>query len=213
MQELLGPEIPQRIGSNPKQLIVFLHGYGSDGHDLISLAHEFAEILPEAYFLSPNAPDRCEMSSFGYQWFSLYERTEEVLFEQISQVSPLLENYLYKQLQRFNLTEDKLVLIGFSQGTMMSLHVSLRLKKACKAVIGFSGALIGAKFLNEDNVVKPNILLVHGLQDDVVPVSASNIAKEVLEKLNVPVTLQTYSNLMHGINAEGIEVAKNFLIK
>jgi phospholipase/carboxylesterase len=87
------------------------------------------------------------------------------------------------------------------------------LKKACKAVIGFSGALIGAKFLNEDNVVKPNILLVHGLQDDVVPVSASNIAKEVLEKLNVPVTLQTYSNLMHGINAEGIEVAKNFLIK
>ena len=136
--------------ADPEQIVVLLHGYGSNGQDLISLAPYFAQKLQNTVFISPDAPFPCEIG-FGYQWFSLAEYTPEKLLEGTQGAHPILDSYLDNLLEEYNLSNNNIALVGFSQGTMMSLYTGLRRKSPISGILGYSGALIGAETLKNDD--------------------------------------------------------------
>ena len=137
--KLSGPSTPAASGGKPRRLIVFLHGFGADGNDLIGLAPYFADVVPDADFLSPHAPYPCVMAGFGRQWFNVYEQNAEGRLAAIRVAAGILDRFLDDELKARGLTDAELALIGFSQGTMMSLFVAPRRARACAGVIGYSG--------------------------------------------------------------------------
>ncbi len=211
IQPLSGPSLPPASGGTPKQLIVFLHGLGSDGNDLIQLAPLFAEIFPDAQFISPNAPFPCDMAPMGYQWFSLQTRDHEALLAGGQQATPHLNAFLDAQLAAYGLTEDKLALVGFSQGTMMSLYTAFRRPAQCAGIVGFSGALIGEITLEEEIKSKPPVCLIHGDADKVVPFQAMENARQILGFLGSDIETHARPGLRHGIDEAGLATALEFL--
>jgi phospholipase/carboxylesterase len=211
MIQLSGPQRPPASGGAAKKLIIFLHGLGADGSDLIDLAFDFASAFPDAHFLSPNAPFHCDMAPYGYQWFSLKERTETVLLSGIREAEPILNNYIDTALKTHNLTDKDVTYIGFSQGTMMALHTILRRPTPCAALLGFSGALVAPQLLAKELKSRPNVMLIHGDQDNVVPIAALDSAVNALTSVNVPVSSHICSGLGHGIDQPGIRLGKKFI--
>jgi len=197
---------------NPSKIFIFLHGYGADKDDLIGLAPQFAKHFPDAYFVSPNAPFVCDMSPFGYQWFGLHNFNEDEITRGVKKAAPILNEFIDEQLEKFSLEEKDLVLIGFSQGTMMSLYVGLRRLKQIAGIVGFSGMLVNAENLRKEIVSKPPVCLAHGMLDPVVPSFHMNIAKDTLQELGVDVEAHSINGLMHGIDNEGIQHAIDFLL-
>lgn len=210
---LSGPERPPASGKSAKQLVVFLHGLGADGNDLISLTPEFAETLPDAHFCSPHAPFPCDMAPFGRQWFSLMEWTEAAMVEGSRRAAPILSRFLDEKLVSLGLKDANMALIGFSQGTMMALYTALRRPKPCAGIVGYSGALIAGKALEGELKSKPPVCLVHGAMDMVVPYGALHDAESRLSALGVPVEAHTRPLLGHGIDPEGIALGNAFLTK
>ncbi len=207
-----GPRLAPATGGPAKQLIVFLHGFGADGNDLIGLGQEWASHLPEAAFVSPHAPEPCAMNPFGgRQWFELTFRDPEEYWRGVNFAAPALNAFLDSELTQHGLDESQLALVGFSQGTMMALHVGLRRGKSPVAIIGYSGMLAGPEHLENELKVKPPILLVHGDRDEVIPVEALTIAREVLGQAGLVVQWHVSSGIGHGIDREGLELGANFL--
>ena len=211
MVDLSGPSVPPKAGGTPKQLVVMLHGVGADGRDLIGLADVLATHLPHARFLAPNAPEPCDMAAFGYQWFSLRDRSQAVMLAGIMRSAPLIDAFLDQALERDGLDDQKLALLGFSQGTMMALHVAPRRSKRMAAVVGFSGALLGADALAAQIRSKPPIFLLHGDADDVVPVQALDAAVQGLQAAGIPVRWSVRRGLPHGIDPAGLADGAAFL--
>jgi phospholipase/carboxylesterase len=211
MLKLNGPESKPLSGGAPKQLVIILHGYGSNGENMIDLADSFAQALPDAHFIAPNAHTDHEYGSGGYQWFSLMSRDEEFMFEGIKQASVILNNYIDEQLSRFNLTADKLILIGFSQGAMLSMHIAPRREEKIAAVVAYSGALLGGRFLSQEIKTKPEMLLVHGDYDDVVSPASLDSALDILKQNQIPAKGLMCKGLAHSINMEGIREASGFM--
>ncbi len=209
--DLDGPRYGPASGQAPKQLIVLLHGLGADGNDLISLAPYFAQVLPEAAFVSPHAPFPCDMAPFGRQWFSLQERTLETMLGGVRMAAPILDGFLDAELEKAGLTAERLALVGFSQGTMMALHVGLRREAGPKAIVGFSGALLAPELLPEEIASRPPVLLVHGAADEVVPAQSLPAAVAALEANQVPVTQDLRPGLGHSIDERGLQLAMGFL--
>lgn len=210
MVELHGPE-QQPVSGKASKLVVFLHGYGSNGDDLISLAPYWAKLLPDAAFVSPNAPFPCEMAPGGYQWFSLENRDPQAKLAGVKIAAPILDAYLDQQLARFGLAEKDLALVGFSQGTMMSLYVAPRRKSAIAGVVGYSGALIGAQLLAGETQAKPPVLLVHGTADQMVPFDAMALAATGLKSVGIEVTTEARPGLPHSIDEVGLQKGGAFL--
>lgn len=207
---LNGPAVEPTSGEEPKQLVVFLHGYGADGNDLIGLAPYFAEVLPDARFLAPNAPFRCEMSPFGHQWFSLAQWSTEAFWEGAQRVRPMLDAYLDRELNRAGLDDSALLLVGFSQGTMMGLHVGPRRKGAVAGIIGYSGLMIAPERLAEDIGNKPPVLLIHGDADGVVPVQMTPAAARALETYGFDVKTLICEGTAHSIDEQGLAAGIGF---
>ena len=204
---LTGPERAPKAGGKPKHLVMLLHGLGADGNDLIGLAPILAEHLPHAHFISPNAPQPCDMAPYGHQWFSLRDWSPASMLRGAHDAAPGLSLFMDLQLKRFGLSDDKLALVGFSQGTMMSLYVALRRPKPCAGIVGFSGALIG-----EDGITaKPPVCLIHGDADTVVPFGAMGLAEALLKQEGVKVEAQRRPGLGHGIDPDGLDIAAKFL--
>lgn len=208
---MTGPVQQPASGGPAKQIVVLLHGLGSDGNDLIALAPHLASVLPDAVFVSPNAPQKCDMAPFGYQWFSLQSRVPDDMLNGIQQSAPLLDAFLDAQLETYGLTDEKMALLGFSQGTMMSLYVAPRRKARIAGVVGFSGALLGGEGLKEEGIQKPPILLVHGNADEVVPPAAMGRALTELEEADFQVEAHMHPGLGHGIDPQGMQRAAQFL--
>lgn len=200
-----------RSGGQAKHLIVLLHGYGSNGRDLISLAPYWQDAVPDALFTSPDAPFPCEMGGAGFQWFSLAEYTPAKLLEGTQKAAPLLNVYLDELLKEHNLSDANLALVGFSQGSMMSLYVGPRRKEKIAGILAYSGALIGEADLGGFH--KPPIHIIHGESDDVVPVTAYHHALKALTQNGLTVTGHTSPHLGHSIDSDGIESGAAFLAK
>jgi len=211
MMELSGPSQPPAGGGKPRQLVVLLHGYGSNGDDLIGLAPFFAQALPEAEFLSPNAPFPCEISPFGFQWFGLEDRSPETKLGGVRMAAEMLDGFLDAELSRRGLRDRDLALVGFSQGTMMSLHVGPRRPSQIGGILGFSGALIAPQLLSPEMKSRPRVFLVHGTADQVVPYGALAEAKKALAEAGLAVETESRPGLVHSIDQVGAQKGVQFL--
>jgi phospholipase/carboxylesterase len=209
---LTGPEIPAASGTT-KQLIMFLHGWGADGENLISIGHPLSQLFPHAHFLAPNGPEMHEYGGPGYQWFSLMDRSPNAMLAGADAAASKLQSYIDAQLQRFGLDESQLALVGFSQGTMMALHAALRRAKPVAGIVGFSGTLVGAEHVKQHIRSKPPVCLIHGMLDSVVPFAALAHAKEYLSEAGVKVETHARPRLDHAIDEEGLTIAIRFLEK
>lgn len=208
-----GPVSEPRSGGDPKQIVLMLHGVGADGNDLIGLAPFFQDALPDAVFISPNAPFRFEMAPSGYQWFSIGNFDPERRIRGVRLAAPILDAYIDTALGSLGLEEKDLALLGFSQGTMMALHVGLRRKKPIAGILGYSGMLAGVEVLPEEIKSRPPVLLIHGDADNVLPVASLAEAAKGLEACKVPVEHHVRPGLAHGIDEEGIRLGQAFLAR
>jgi len=208
---LNGPARPPAAGGMAKQLVVLLHGYGADGEDLIGLAPHWAPLLPEAEFLSPHAPFPCEAAPFGRQWFGFQGRRPEEVLEGVRKAASILDQYLTELLAERKMMEAQLALVGFSQGAMMSMFVSLRRAKPVAAVVAYSGRLFQPEALSTELRARPKMLLVHGDADEVVPPAAHPAAVAALKAAQVPVEAMLQPGLGHGIDDEGLTRGGHFL--
>jgi len=206
-----GPRLAPASGGPAKQLVIFLHGYGADGNDLIGLGSEWATFLPDAAFVSPDAPESIPGYFGGRQWFALTTRSEHEWEEGVRRAEPALAAFIENEAKTAGLPLSKVALVGFSQGTMMALQAGLRLAEPVAAIVGFSGHLAGAARLAEEIKAKPPVLLLHGSADEVIPVAAIHHARETLAALEVPVQWQVRPGLGHGIDGQGLYAAGLFL--
>ena len=214
VSKLDGPSMTPGSGGVPKQLVVFIHGYGADGNDLMSLGQHWRSLLPNAAFVSPHAPEPCAGNPFGgRQWFGLTMADPQERWRGVQNAGPTLNAYLDEQLAKYGLGDDALALVGFSQGTMMALHIGLRRPKPMAAIVGFSGMLVEPSRLKADVRSRPPVLLVHGDRDDVIPFAAMQQARTALAEAGVPVETHASPGLTHGIDGEGLDIGGRFLVK
>lgn len=211
LMSITGPTYGPAAAGAPRHLVVLLHGYGSDGHDLLGLAPHWAQMLPRAEFISPNAPFPCELAPYGRQWFGFEGRDAQMILGETQTAAAILNGFIDEQLAKRGLDESALALVGFSQGTMMSLHVAPRRQKPAAAVVGYSGRLIAPDLLPQEIKSRPRILLVHGDADPVVPFQSLREAVNVLELVGIEVTAERRPRLAHAIDEEGLELGGHFL--
>lgn len=217
-----GPRVAAKSRAT-KQLVVFLHGYGADGNDLIGIARQWQNLMPDAAFVSPHAPEPCAQAPGGRQWFPLTMRDENERWTGVNKAAPILNAFLDAELARHRLDDSKLALVGFSQGTMLALHVGLRRARAPAGILGYSGVLVGPEHLDQATArtpvgEPPPILLVHGDQDEVIPTEALFLSAEELAKAAIPCQWHLSVGIGHGIDGSGLVhgglfVAKCFKLK
>ena len=216
--ELDGPRLEPRVGGKARQLVVFLHGYGADGNDLIDIGRAWQPLLPDAAFVSPHAPRPCGQAPMGREWFPLTFRDPNERWSGVNAVAPVLTRFLDAELAQRGLAPSALALVGFSQGTMMALHVGLRRAIAPVAIVGYSGLLVqpttgGIEAMKNEIVARPPVLLVHGDRDDLIPAQALFQAAQGLAALGLPVEWHLSQGIGHGIDAEGLRHGGEFLAR
>jgi phospholipase/carboxylesterase len=208
-----GPRVPPASGGAARKLVILLHGYGADGNDLIGLAPYFARHLPDAYFVAPNAPEPCEMAPSGFQWFPIGAFDPHERLHGVQTASPILNSFIDQELSRHQLGEADLALVGFSQGTMMSLHVALRRPQTVAGIVGFSGLLVAPERLPDEVQAIPPILLVHGDADEMLPVTGLFEAAQGLCAAGLSAQWHISEGVGHGIAEDGLELATDFLAR
>lgn len=212
-----GPRLAAKEGP-ARQLVVFVHGYGADGNDLIEIGRAWQVWLPHAAFVSPHAPRPCGQAPMGREWFPLTFRSPSERWDGCNTAAPGLDAFLDAELERHKLPPSALALVGFSQGTMMSLHVGLRRAVPPAAIIGYSGMLI----LEGDTDVegykpqvraRPPILLVHGDRDELIPIDALFHSANALAAMEIPVEWHIAAGFSHEIDPEGLRQGGDFLAR
>jgi phospholipase/carboxylesterase len=206
-----GPRMPPARGGKPDCLVVLLHGYGSNGADLISLAPYWAKALPGALFVAPNAIEPVPQAPGGYQWFHISSLDPQAMEAGVRHAAQSVDRFLDRELEKAGLDDSRLALVGFSQGTMMSLHVGLRRATAPAAILGFSGVLTGARKLKEEMTAKPPVLLVHGDQDPMIPVTAMFDSAEALAANGHGAQWHVSYGVPHSIGPDGLDLGGAFL--
>ncbi|MFD1914494.1 alpha/beta hydrolase [Halodurantibacterium flavum] len=197
-----------------KSAVIFVHGYGADGRDLLGLAEPLAPHLPDTAFYAPDAPDRCRNNPFGYQWFPIpwMDGSSEVEARTaLMRSADLLDSFVDKVLADEGLAPAQLALVGFSQGTMMSLHIAPRRAEPLAGVVGFSGRLLGEEDLPAAIRSRPPVLLIHGDADDVVPPQSMPLAAAALQRAGIDVQTHVSPGTAHGIAPDGLTLALRFL--
>ena len=208
---LAGPEAGPASGGTPDSLVVLVHGYGADGNDLIGLAPLFAEALPGTAFVSPHAPYPCGMAPFGRQWFDVWNEDPVSRLAEIRHAASILDAFIDERCAALGIAADRLALLGFSQGTMLSLFVAPRWDAPCAGVLGYSGRLEGADLLAAETVSRPPVVLVHGDSDELLPLHHLQRAHAALEECGFDVAAHVRPGLGHGIDEAGIEIGRRFL--
>ena len=199
--------------NKPQQAVVLCHGYGGDGRDISVLATNWQRFLPEATFLCPNAPEICAVNPQGYQWFDLTSEKEEIILEKSLIAEEKLNTFLDQVFDNLHLEPINLALIGFSQGCMIGIQVSLKKKKQINCLIGYSGKVINKKHLSDNINSKPKIFLMHGANDTIVPPTHLLEAKEYLKKCGINAKTKMFKNCEHKIPVEGSSLGLGFLKK
>jgi phospholipase/carboxylesterase len=207
---LTGPELAPASGT-VKQLVIFLHGVGADGNDLLGIARMME--LPDTHFFSPHAPFAYDMAPSGRQWFSLADRNPQMMIQGIQIAAPILDATIDALMARYNLTPSQVALVGFSQGSMMSLYAAPRRAEPLAGVVAISGAMLAGDRLEAELKSRPPICLIHGKKDEVVPFGAMLQADKILQENDVRVETHARPMLGHGIDDEAIEIMEGFLAK
>ncbi len=214
MTRVLNSERREAASGKGTSLVVFLHGYGANAQDLLGLADPLASHMPDTVFVAPDAPEQCAGSPMGYQWFPIPwidGSSEEDSAAGMERAVGDLNAYLDTVMQEEGISADKTILFGFSQGTMMALYVAPRRPEAVAGVVGFSGRLMSPELLEDEAVVKPPVLLVHGDQDDVVPPASLPEAADALTAAEFEVYAHVMKGTAHGIAPDGLSVAAAFM--
>ena len=215
MTRVLNAGRKEPLSGEIRSVVVFLHGYGANGADLLGLADPLSEHMPDTLFVAPDAPEHCAGSPMGFQWFpipwidgSSEEESQRGMQAAVEDLNAFLDALMVDE----DILPEQVVLFGFSQGTMMSLHVAPRREDAIAGVVAFSGRLLEPELLTDEAISRMPILLVHGDQDDVVPVKALPEAAEALQKANFK---EVYAHIQkgtaHGIAPDGLSVALAFM--
>ena len=205
-----GPRQPA-ISEVTKQLGIFVHCYGADGQDLIGLAPYFARHLPDAAFVAPNGPQRCDMSPMGFQWFAISQFDASSRLNGVLEAAPILNQFIDQELENHGLKDENLLHVGFSQGTMMSLHVGLRRERQLGGILGYSGLLAGPELIGDEIKSKPPILLIHGDQDEMLPVQHLHDAVDALGGAGLNLEWHVSQGAGHTIAQDGLELGMEFV--
>jgi phospholipase/carboxylesterase len=208
-----GPRLSPASGGRARSLVVLLHGYGSNGDDLISLAPLVQPLLPDAMFVAPNAPSAIPNMAQAYQWWPIRSFSMEEGSVGAIAAAPAIDAFLTEELATLDLGDNCLLLIGFSQGTMMALHVGLRRETAVAGIIGYSGMLVAAGRLATEIRSRPPILLVHGTADDVVPFGSLAEAERELKDVGLTVRTHVSSGIGHTVGPDGLAAGGAFAVR
>jgi phospholipase/carboxylesterase len=209
MANLDGPRFGPIAAGAPKQLVVICHGVGANGQDLVSVAPMLAAALPNAVFVAPDGPEAYDMVPPGEandsrQWFSLRDWRPEVMEAGVRAARGTLDRYLDETIAELGIAPAEYAIAGFSQGAMMALFTGLRRRVPPRAILAYSGMLLGPDRLAAEIANRALVLLVHGERDEVVPAEGSRSAADVLRKQGVPVDLVLRRELGHSIDPEGL---------
>jgi len=208
-----GPSHGPKDGAKPGHLVILLHGYGADGNDLIGLAPVLSPLMPDVVFHAPNAPYRCDGNPYGYQWFPITRLDPAATLAGVRAAAPLVDAFIDEKLAEHGLDESRTCLIGFSQGTMMALHVGLRRRNRLAGIVGFSGMLAGPEILKAELKSRPPILLTHGDSDQMLPHVLTERAAEALEQNGLRVGVHISPGVGHGIDEAALSNAARFLLE
>ena len=208
-----GPRLSPLSGEKPNALVVLVHGYGSNGNDLISLARMIQPALPSVAFVAPNAPSMIPRMAEAFQWWPIETFSPAERAAGAAAAAAELDRFLSRELEIHGLEDDRLLLVGFSQGTMMSLHVGLRRPKPIAGIIGISGMLVAPEKLEAEIRIRPPVLLIHGTEDQVVPFRSLELASNALAAVGVPVTTHVSPGLGHSVDQEGLAAAAAFAVQ
>lgn len=212
LAKLDGPQLAPANGAPARSLVVFLHGVGANGQDLIALAPIFQRALPDALFVSPDAPFPFDLPGDGArQWFSLQVLSPAGRLKGVREAAPILDAFIDEKLDALGLDDSRLALVGFSQGTMMALHVGPRRRGRIAGILGYSGMICGGDLLPEETSARPPVMMVHGDDDEIIPPAAMARSVEQLEHAGFDVRAHTRPGLAHGIDEEGIRLGEAFL--
>lgn len=212
MTKLNGPSVAPFSNKPAQQLVVLCHGYGSNGDDLIGLVPHWQRALPDAAFVAPNAPDPVPMAPGGYQWFPISNADRAAVDRGVVAATSVLDSFLDEALEKYGVPPEKLALVGFSQGTMMVLHVGLRRAVAPACILGYSGMLAVPERLAGEIRVKPPVMLIHGDQDPMIPVQALHGAVQQLGAAGVDVAWHVSQGVAHAIGPDGLALGGQFLV-
>jgi len=195
----------------PKNAVILCHGYGGDGKDISLLAEYWKKYLPDTIFLCPDAPEKCAVSPSGYQWFDLMDQSaEQVLMKSLIAESKL-NNFIEEVKNNNNLLASQIAIGGFSQGCMISLQTGIKRKDKLKCILGYSGRIIDTNHLEKNIISKPNILLMHGDKDQIVPLNSLLEAKDFFNKINYKIETRIFKDCEHRIPTEGSSLGLQFI--
>jgi phospholipase/carboxylesterase len=208
-----GPRVAPASGGAARSLVILLHGYGSNGDDLISLAPYWREALPSTAFVAPNAPEPCPGAPGGHQWWGFTSSDRTARSEGAARAAPVLDAFIDEELALNGLAEPQLALVGFSQGTMMALYVGPRRPRPLAGIVGYSGRLADGAGLSDPALTRPPILLVHGDADPMIPIAAFRQATAALIQNGFTVETHVSPGVGHSIDPTGLQLGGMFLAK
>ena len=199
--------------SKPNNIVILCHGYGGDGNDISILANYWKNFLPQTIFLCPNAPEICKVNPNGFQWFDLMDQTEDEILSKSLIAENILSKFIDEVLEINKVDAKQIALVGFSQGCMISLQTALKRRDEINSLIGFSGKIINSQHLSKNMVSRPEIYLMHGDIDQVVPVNDFLAAKEFFLQQKYKIYTKIFKNCEHRIPTEGLSIGLEFLKK
>ena len=199
--------------SSPKNIVILCHGYGGDGKDIYILANYWKNFLPDTLFVCPDAPEICKVNPGGFQWFDLMDQTEDEILSKSLIAENKLNNFIDEVKDKNNINAKRVALVGFSQGCMISMQTVLKRKEEINCLIGYSGKILNIKHMENNIVSRPEIYLMHGDIDAVVPLNSLLEAKEFFDKQNYKINTKIFKNCEHRIPTEGSSIGLQFLKK
>ena len=197
----------------PKNAVILCHGYGGDGEDISLLANYWKTYLPETIFFCPDAPEKCAVSPTGFQWFDLMDQSQDQILSKSIVAEIRLNKFIDEIKKNNNFTDNQIALVGFSQGCMISLQTGIKRKNSIKCIVGYSGKIINVDHLNKNLISRPNVFLMHGDIDEVVPVNFLLEAKDFFNKNNYKIETKIFENCEHRIPTEGSSLGLQFIKK